>query len=55
MAYEKPISLSPLTPEEALRRAMQAPVPKDDPPPVPKKQAIPKKTAKKPAATKPGE
>jgi hypothetical protein len=32
MANEsKPISLWPLTPEEALRRAMRAPVPKDDP------------------------
>jgi hypothetical protein len=39
MANESnPISLYPLTPEEALRRAMQAPVPKDEPkvPPKPK-------------------
>ena len=35
----KPISLYPLTPEEALRRAMRAPVPKSDPKPPPKAKA----------------
>jgi hypothetical protein len=47
----KPISLYPLTPEEALRRAMSAPVPKSEPkPPVkakakkqPAKRAVKKK------------
>ena len=47
MANEsKPISLYPLTPEEALRRAMRAPVPKDEP------KAPPKSKAKKPKAVK---
>jgi hypothetical protein len=41
-----PISLAPLTPEEALRRAMQAPVPKHAPKP-PAKPKAKKKAAKK--------
>jgi hypothetical protein len=40
-----PISLYPLTPEEALRRVMAAPVPKSDPKPRAKPKA--KKAAKK--------
>jgi len=49
MANEsKPISLYPLTPEQALRRAMQAPVPKDEP------KRPPKAKAKKKAAKRKG-
>jgi len=44
----KPISLYPLTPEQALPRAMQAPVPKDEP------KRPPKARAKKKAAKKKG-
>ena len=44
MAHDsKPISLYPLTPHEALRRAMAAPVPKTDPKPKAKKKAAKKK------------
>jgi len=45
----KPISLAPLTPLEALRRAMRAPVPKDEPKAVhkPKPTTKGKKVAKK--------
>ena len=45
MAYKKPLSLAPLTPEEALRRAMSVPAPPHD-------QPIPKAKAKKPAKKK---
>jgi hypothetical protein len=41
-----PVSLYPLTTEEALRRAMAAPVPKSEPKP-PKKPAKARKTTKK--------
>jgi len=44
-ADSKPISLWPLTPAEALRRAMKAPVPKDEP--KPHKPKAKKKAAKK--------
>ena len=44
----KPISLYPLTPEQALRRAMSAPVPKSEPkPPKAVKKQPAKKAAKK--------
>jgi len=45
-AESKPISLYPLTPLEAMRRAMSAPVPKDDPK-LPKKPKAKKRAAKK--------
>jgi hypothetical protein len=46
-AESKPISLYPLTPAEALRRAMAAPVPKHDPKPPAKPKAAKKAKAKK--------
>ena len=54
-AESKPISLYPLTPEEALRRAMRAPVPKnaaEQPPEKRAARALPK--AKKKATRKKG-
>lgn len=44
-AHPKPLSLAPLSLEEALRRAMSVPAPKSDPKPPPKGKA--KKLAKK--------
>jgi hypothetical protein len=43
-----PLSLSPLTPAEALRRAMTVPAPKDEPKPTlkGKRKAAPKKARK---------
>jgi hypothetical protein len=41
VVQEKNISLAPLSPEDALRRAMQVPAPEHDPKPV--------KAAKRPA------
>jgi hypothetical protein len=46
-AESKPISLYPLTPEEALRRAMSVPAPKSDPKPQVKAKAKKKHATKK--------
>jgi hypothetical protein len=52
MNTPKPIVLRPLSPDDALRRAMQVPAPASDPKPVKaKKKAAPKKAAKKKRAT----
>jgi len=42
-----PLSLAPLTPEEALRRAMSVPAPKSDPKPPTKPKAKGKSAKKK--------
>jgi hypothetical protein len=43
----KPLSLAPLTPEDALRRAMSVPPPKHDPPTPKAKKAAKKKSGRK--------
>jgi hypothetical protein len=44
MAYERPVSLKPLTLEQALKRAMSVPAPDHDPkPPKSKKKAVKRK------------